>query len=197
MTESTILRLAAVALAAAIAFGGDALAQTTDAPQQPVKLEDVVVKGAAAKQAYEKHLLRLDVAEKIAKACFAYAAGNDFAVALHIVDQFGYSIYAGRMDGRKADNIETAEMKARTALYFREPSRVWMERSRQNPLMPHLLQQMGQFPVAGGLPIIVEDQLVGAIGVGGGTSDQDEDCARAGLLQVLGPQPGLVAADNR
>src|SRR5690606_26564777 len=98
---------------------------------------------------------------------------NGFAVAVHIIDQFGYSIYAARMDGRKADNIETSQMKARTALYFREPTRVWMERSLQNPLMPHLLSQMGQFPVAGGLPIIVEDQLLGAIGVGGGTSDQD------------------------
>jgi uncharacterized protein GlcG (DUF336 family) len=188
----TIIRLSLVGMAVTFATVGAVLAQTAGAPQQPLKLEDVVVTGDAAQQVYDRHVLRLDVAERIAKACFAYAARNDFAVALHIIDQFGYSIYAGRMDGRKADNIETAEMKARTALYFREPTRVWMERSRQDPLMPHLLHQMGQFPVTGGLPIIVEDQLVGAIGVGGATSDQDEDCARAGLLEVLGPQPALV-----
>jgi uncharacterized protein GlcG (DUF336 family) len=196
MTENRILRVAAAVLAIAIACPGGAYGQTPEGPQQPVRLRDVVVQGAAAKQAFEKHLLKLEVAEQIGQACFAYAARNNFAVALHIVDQFGYSIYAGRMDGRKADNIETAEMKAQTALYFREPTRVWMERSSQNPLMPHLLNQMGQFPVAGGLPIIVEDQLVGAIGVGGGTSDQDEECARAALIQVLGREPGR-AADTR
>lgn len=187
MIDATSTCKAAIVLIAMTALS-TAVAQP---PAQPVSLDDVVVEGAAAKQVYERNLLRLDVAEKIAKACFAFASENDFAVAVHIVDQFGYSIYAARMDGRNVDNIETSEMKARTALYFREPTRVWMERSQQNPLMPHLLAQMGQFPVAGGLPIIVEDQLVGAIGVGGGTSDQDEDCARAGLLEILGAQPAL------
>jgi uncharacterized protein GlcG (DUF336 family) len=187
MTEKKVLRLSPIAFVAAFAVSTAAVAQS-GGTRKSLKLEDVVVTGVAAKQAYEKHLLRFEVAEKIAEACFDYAARNDFSIALHIVDQFGYTIYAGRMDGRKADNIETSEMKARTALYFREPTRVWMDRSRQDSLMPHLLDQMGQFPVAGGLPIIVEDQLVGAIGVGGGTSDQDEDCARAALLTVLGSQ---------
>ncbi len=193
MPVKRIRVLPLVALAATISATGAAVA---DSPGKPVSLQDIVVTGPVAEQAYEKHMLKLEVAARIADACFAYAARNDFAVALHIVDHLGYTIYAARMDGRKADNIETSEMKARTALYFREPTRVWMERSQQNALMPHLLHQMGQFPVAGGLPIIVDNQLVGAIGVGGGTSDQDEDCARAGLLQVLGPQPSL-AADNR
>lgn len=196
MRQTMTLRISALGLATSIIVAGSALAQTAASPE-PLSLEDVVVQGEAAKQIHERHVLKLAVAEKIAKACFAYAERNDFTVALHIIDQFGYSIYAGRMDGKKADNIETAEMKARTALYFREPTRVWMERSQQNPLMPHLLQQMGQFPVAGGLPIIVEDQLVGAIGVGGGTSSQDEDCARAGLLEVLGAQPGLDPGASR
>jgi glc operon protein GlcG len=189
--------LAAVILSAVLILGGAAAAQTPDGPREPVALDDIVVTGEAAKQAYEKHLLRFDVAERIGKSCFGYARRNGFAVALHIVDQFGNTVYAAKMDGRKADNIETSAMKARTAVYFREPTRVWMERSLQSPLMPHLLSQMGKFPVAGGLPIIVEDQLVGAIGVGGGTSDQDEDCARAGLLAVLGPQPSLTTAASR
>lgn len=159
-------------------------------------LNDIVATGEPAETAHEKHILRLDVAERIAKACYDYATKNGFRVSTHIVDQFGYTIYAGRMDGQQADNVETCEMKAQTALYFREPTKVWAERAQQSPYMGELLSQMGQFPVTGGLPIIVDKQLVGAIGVGGATSQQDEDCARAGLVAVLGPQPYLVNSDQ-
>ena len=170
---------------------GAAAAQSSE-ERKPSKLEDVVVTGEPARVAYEKHLLRFEVAERIAHACFEYARENDYAVSLHIIDQFGYPIFVGRMDGQQADNVETSGMKAKTALYFREPTRIWMERSQQNPLMPIWLSQMGQFPVAGGLPIIVEDQLVGAIGVGGGSPDQDEACAEHALGAVLGAQPSRV-----
>ena len=193
MKRSIAFRCAMLA-AASMSCGGAALAQS-DAGS-PVKLEEIVVTGAAAKAAFEKHLLKYEVAERIAHACFDYARENDYAVSLHIIDQFGYAIYVGRMDGQQADNVETSGMKARTALYFREPTRVWMERSRQNDLMPIWLSQMGQFAVTGGVPIIVEDQLVGAIGVGGGTSDQDEACAVHGLLSVLGRQPYLVELEK-
>lgn len=184
-----------VAASVSLLLGVAAHAQSAGEARAPVKLADIVVTGEAAKAAYERHLLRFDIAEKIAHACFEYARENDYAVSLHIIDQFGYPIFVGRMDGQQADNVETSGMKAQTALYFREPTRVWMERSQQNALMPLWLSQMGQFAVAGGLPIIVEDQLVGAIGVGGGSPDQDETCAEQGLLAVLGRQPSLAGAD--
>lgn len=173
---------------------GAAAAQSPE-EGKPSQLEDVVVTGEPARVAYEKHLLRFEVAERIAHACFEYARENDYAVSLHIIDQFGYPIFVGRMDGQQADNVETSGMKAKTALYFREPTRVWMERSQQNPLMPIWLSQMGQFAVAGGLPIIVEDQLVGAIGVGGGSPDQDEACAEHALGAVLGVRPSRVTPE--
>lgn len=191
MKSVIVLRYALLA-SVSLSWGAGALAQSDAEGKRPVKLEDVVVTGQAAKAAYEQHLLRFEVAERIAHACFDYARANDYAVSLHIIDQFGYPIYVGRMDGQQADNVETSGMKAETALYFREPTRVWMERSQENPLMPIWLSQMGQFAVAGGVPIIVEDQLVGAMGVGGGTSDQDEACAIHGLITVLGRQPALV-----
>lgn len=181
-----------IAACAAILVTGSAFGQNAS---EPVALADIVVTGAAAEQSYEKHLLRLDVAERIAHACFDHAGEAGYTVALHLVDQFGYTIYAGRMDGAQADAVETSAMKARTALYFREPTRVWMDRSIQTPLMGQLVGQLNQFPVTGGLPIIVENQLVGAIGVGGASSDQDEDCARSGLIAVLGEQPSLAVED--
>jgi glc operon protein GlcG len=173
-------------------MGGSVLAQSDVSKGELATLSDIVVTGEAAKLALEKNLLRFDVAERIAKACFDHARDNNFKVSLHIIDQFGYVIFAGRMDGQQADNVETSGMKAKTALYFREPTRVWMERSMNHSQMGQWLSQMEQFPVVGGLPIIVEDQVVGAIGVGGGSSNQDEECARAGLIAVLGPQPTLT-----
>lgn len=192
MIQAIRIPLVIAACAAATLVAGSTCAQS--APRL-ASLADIVVTGKAAEQAFEKHLLRLDIAEQVAHACFDHARENGFTVALNIIDQFGYTIYAGRMDGAQADAVESSAMKARTALYFREPTRVWMERSMQSPLMGQLVAQLNQFPATGGLPIIVENQLVGAIGAGGATSDQDEDCARAGLIAALGPQPSLASPD--
>jgi uncharacterized protein GlcG (DUF336 family) len=168
---------------------GMALAQSPQGPAAPVTLDQVVVTGAEAKSAFERNMLRLDVAEKIAKACFDFARRNDHTVTVHILDQFGKAIYVGRMDGEISDGVHSARLKAETALYFREPTSVWTNRSRDDALMALWVDQLGQFAVPGGLPIIVEDQLIGAIGVGGGP--MDEACAREALISVLGRQPSL------
>ena len=135
----------------------------------------------------ERHILRFAVAEAIAKAFFECARRSATARSVHIVDQFGNTIYAARMDGQIADNIDVARMKAETALYFRENTRVWLNRSRDDPALALSLVQMGQFTSPTGLPIVVEDQLLGAIGVGGSSGD----CVHEALTLVLGPQPPL------
>jgi uncharacterized protein GlcG (DUF336 family) len=129
----------------------------------------------------------------LGKACFAWAMRNNHQVSVHILDQFGQTIYAARMDGQTAANMESALMKAKTAVYFRDSSHAWMNRSRNDPQMAIWLQQMGQFANAGGLPIVVEDQLLGSIGVGGAPGGaRDEACAHEAMSVVLGPQPPLV-----
>ena len=156
----------------------------------PARLDDVVLTGAAAKRARDRSLLRFDVAERIAKACFAQAARNKQNVTVFILDQFGETIYAGRMDGQYAINIDTALMKAKTALYTRDSTHAAMNRGQGDMMQELRAMQLGMYPTTGGLPIIVEDQLLGAIGVGGGR--QDEACAWEGLQTVLGPQPPLL-----
>ena len=98
------------------------------------------------------------------------------------------------MDGQTSDNIDSARLKAKTAVYFREPTSVWEKRSREDPLMAIWVHQLGQFAASGGLPIIVEDQLLGAIGVGG--SVENEACAQEALTVILGPQPPLNASTS-
>jgi len=102
-----------------------------------------------------------------------------------------------RMDGQGYLNVVTSEMKARTALMGREPSKVRMNRVIQNPDTELQQIQLGLFPNSGGLPIIVNDQMIGAVGVGGSAPRvaqgwSDEICAHKALTEVLGPQPPLV-----
>ena len=94
------------------------------------------------------------------------------------------------MDGQIANNIETALMKAKTVLWDHQPSHVRMNQHIQNPFTEFRSIEMGLFPNKGGLPIVVDKQFLGAIGVGG--SGLDEECADYALTQVLGPQPPLT-----
>ena len=166
-----------------------AYAQTPLGPAAPMALNDVIVVGAPAREAFERNMLQLDVAEKIAKVCFDFSRRNNQTVSVHIADQFGNAIYVGRMDGQTSDNVDSARLKAETAVYFREPTSDWAKLAADDPIMAIWVHQLGQFAAPGGLPIIVEDQLLGAIGVGG--SAENEACAYEALVTVLGPQPSL------
>jgi uncharacterized protein GlcG (DUF336 family) len=130
-------------------------------------------------------ILEFAVAERIAKAFYSCAERKNKPRSIHIIDQFGNTVYAGRMDGQMSDNIEVARMKAQSALYFRQSTEVWLERGAKDPLVAGWIAQLGQFTSPVGLPIIVNGQLVGAIGMGGASGD----CAREALVVVLGPQP--------
>ena len=97
------------------------------------------------------------------------------------------------MDGVVPIGVETGLMKAKTALYARHA----VERrgralpdveGRADPHRPrHATQGLSYYFVGGGVPIVLENQLIGAIGVGGG--NMDEPCAYAALSKVLGIQP--------
>ena len=101
------------------------------------------------------------------------------------------------MDGQVPIGIETAQLKAKTALYARSSSSAVAQRftnvdGRVIRLDLGKDSGLAYYFVGGGLPIIVEDQLIGAIGVGGG--NMDEQCAYQALTKVLGPQPPLTQA---
>jgi uncharacterized protein GlcG (DUF336 family) len=109
----------------------------------------------------------------------------------------GDTIAAQVMDGQLPIAVETAQLKAKTALYARSPSSAVAQRfgtvdGRLIRLDLGKAQGLAYYFVGGGLPIVVEDQLIGAVGVGGG--NQDEMCAYTALTKVLGPQPPLTPA---
>src|SRR3989442_13762185 len=187
-------------LCAVLVFAATASAQNS--------LSQFVIGGETAKKIHDSTTINLATAERITQACERLAAKENVAISVYILDNDGNHVYMHRMDGQGYLNIVTAEMKARTALLLRAPSKTRMNQVIQNPDSELQQIQIGLFANSGGLPIIVNDQLVGAIGVGGSAPGvaqgwSDEICAHKAMIEVLGPQPPLVedlpprAAGNR
>ena len=170
------------AAAGAIALGGVALAQNV--PGQ------FVVSGKAAEQIQDFTIINLATAERIAETCEKLAAEQGVAISIMVLDNDGNHVYMDRMDGQGYLNIITAEMKARTALMQRAPSKTNMNRVTQDPTVELQQIQLGLFPNSGGLPIVVNKQLIGVIGIGGSAPRvpvwSDEICGHKALEAVLG-----------
>ena len=185
------LRFAGFALAAAgaIALGGVVLAQNVP--------EQFVVSGKAAEKIQDFTTINLATAERIADACEKAAATEGVQISVMVLDNDGNHVYMDRMDGQGYLNIITADMKARTALMDRAPSKLRMNRVIEDPTQELQQMQLGMFANSGGLPVVVNKQLIGAVGVGGSAPHppvwSDEICAHKALTEVIGPSvPPLV-----
>jgi glc operon protein GlcG len=180
-----------VVAVAAIALGSAVSAQNVPST--------FVVSGKAAEQIQDFTTINLATAERIAETCERLAAAQGVAVSVMVLDNDGNHVYMDRMDGQGYLNIVTAEMKARTALMGREPSKSRMNRVTQDPTQEFQQIQLGFFPNSGGLPITVNKQLIGAIGVGGSAPRvpvwSDEICAHKALTEVIGPSVAPLVQD--
>ena len=185
------IRLLALGSVAGLVIAGVALAQNVPA--------QYVVSGKAAEQIQDFTTINLATAEKLAEACEKEAATAGVQVSIYILDNDGNHVYMDRMDGQGYLNIVTAEMKARTALMGREASKNRMNRVIQNPDAEMQQIQLGFFPNSGGLPVLVNKQLIGVIGVGGSAPRvpvwSDEICAHRALVQVMGPTTAPLVED--
>ena len=182
-----------VAVASALMFG-----VTVGAQQVP---EQFVVSGKAAEQLQDFTSINLATAQRIAEICIREAIAQKVQITIMILDNDGNHVYSDRMDGQGYLNIVTAEMKARTALETREPSKVRMNRSLQDPtgVQEVLGIQNGFFANSGGLPIVVNKQMIGAVGVGGSAPRvpvwSDEICAHKAMVEVIGPSVAPLVQD--
>lgn len=131
-----------------------------------------------------KKALTLEAAKKIAAAAQAEARKNNWNVVISIVDDGANLLYLERMDGTQIGSVEIAQMKARTAIKMKRPSKVIedMIAGGRNAVLK-LPDVLG---VEGGLPLVVEGQFLGAIGVSGVTSAQDGQIAAAGVKSLEG-----------
>ncbi len=137
--------------------------------------------GASA-QLMDKKTVTLAAAKKIADGALAEAAKNNWNVIVWVLDEGGNPIIMERMDGAQLGSIDVARAKARTSLYFRRPSKAFADSLSSGNSSALVLP--GALPVQGGLPIEVDGKVIGAVGVSGGTSPQDEQCGRAGIATL-------------
>lgn len=134
--------------------------------------------------ANSKLFLTLDDAKEIATAAEAEAKRNNWPVVIAIVDEGGHLLYFMRLDNTQYGSIEVAIQKARSAIAFRRPTKVLEEQVSQGHV--RYLSLPGAIPIEGGLPIVLGNQFIGAIGVSGVRSHQDAQIAQAGI-NVLNP----------
>lgn len=182
---------AALALAAS-----DALAQGGT----PLTIDKATVSPEVAKRTLMKSQISAPVARQLVDACLEFARnqqGGPGTYAIYVLAPNGDIVDAHVMDGVLPIGAETGLLKAKTALYARTPSSAVAQRF--NTVDGRLIRLdlgkasgLAYYFVGGGLPIVVQDQLIGAIGVGGG--NMDEQCAYQALTKVLGPQPPLPVA---
>jgi uncharacterized protein GlcG (DUF336 family) len=162
----------------------------------PVPPQFVISPEDGARFGVHDHLtIAAEVAERLSHICQDNAKKAGGSATVVILDPSGRIVHEHRMDGQSFINQKAAENKAMTALLTREPSHVLTNRAFDDVSTLIRMDQFGLSVQEGGLPIIVNDQLIGAIGVGGGAGGAkygEERCAHDALETVFGPQPAIL-----
>ena len=126
----------------------------------------------------------IEAAKRAATAAVAEARRNNWTMAVAVVDPGGSLIYFENMDGTQTGSVDVAVGKARSAALFKRPTKAFQDIVATGGVGLRILGLEGAVPVDGGVPLIVEGRIIGAIGLSGGTSDQDGQCAAAGANAV-------------
>lgn len=162
-------------------------ARTTGAGITGLLIALALIAASAAAQLADKKALTLATAKQIAAAAAAEAARNKFTMVIAIVDDGGNLMYLERMDDTQIASVEIATKKAHTALAYKRPSKALEDAVTGGRTA--ILTLPGAVTVEGGIPLMADGKIIGAIGVSGGTSPQDGVVAKAGvdaLAKLLG-----------
>ena len=135
----------------------------------------VLLAGFAHAQMRAKQVLSLEGARKIAAAAAAEADRRNARVVIAVVDDGGHLLYLERLDGTQVASVAVGIGKAKTAAIFRRPSRVFEEQVKNGRVAALALP--GATPLQGGIPLMVDGEVIGAVGVSGETPQEDEDIA--------------------
>jgi len=134
--------------------------------------------------------LTWQAADRVVKAAIAKAQNDGLRICAVVVDRGGHLLALGRMEQATFHSVQIATDKAYTAASFKFSTRLWRERLQDRP---HLANGLGQQPrfllIGGGEPLVVDGEVVGAIGVSGASEDQDGDCALAGVAALSVTDP--------
>jgi len=123
--------------------------------------------------------ISLENAKKAAMPALAEAAKNNWSMAVAIVDPAGNLVYYEKMENTQLGSANVAIDKARSAALFKRPTKAFQDALAAGGEGLRILRIQGATPVEGGIPLVSDGKIVGAIGVSGGTSAQDGQCAKA------------------
>lgn len=138
----------------------------------------VLASSVLAAQPATRQVLTLEIAKQVAAAAAAEAAANKWTVVIAILDEGANLMYLERIDDTQLASIQVAQEKARTAVGFKRPSKVFEDAVAGGRNV--ILSLPGALPIEGGLPLMLNGRVAGAIGVSGVTSQQDGQIAKAG-----------------
>jgi uncharacterized protein GlcG (DUF336 family) len=155
--------ISVLSLILSISFGWGAFAQMPNAYGPPINLE---------------------AAKKVAASAIAEARKNNWTMAIAIIDIGGDLVYFEKMDGTQTGSVRVAIGKARSAALYKRPTKAWQDVVAGGGAGLRILGLEGAVPIEGGLPLLMQDKIVGAIGVSGGTAAQDGQVAAAGAQAV-------------
>jgi glc operon protein GlcG len=125
--------------------------------------------------------ITIESAKQAAAAAIEVARANGWAMAVAIVDTAGLLVYFEKMDDTQLGSVRVAQAKAGAAALFKRPTKALQDALAGGGDGLRVLALEGAVPIDGGIPLVVGGRIVGAIGLSGGTSAQDGQCAQAGV----------------
>ena len=128
-----------------------------------------------------KTVLTIADARKMVEAAKVEAEKNKWPVTIAVVDEAGLLLMLERLDGARAQTAEVATLKARSAAVTHRPGKTWEDTVKQRP---GVLNFPDAFHVQGGVPILYQGEVIGAVGVSGVQSFEDEQVASAGIAAL-------------
>ncbi|MGZ6125028.1 MAG: GlcG/HbpS family heme-binding protein [Myxococcales bacterium] len=170
----TTLLLLALVLATAAA------AQQSPAAKPPATSAYAIPIGAS---------IGLEAARKAAAAASAEARKNGWFMAIAVVDPAGTLVYYEKADTTQLGSADVAIDKARSAALYKRPTKAFEDALAKGGVGLRVLALKGAVPVDGGVPLLVEGKLIGAIGVSGDLAEHDAQCAAAGAAALAAPNP--------
>lgn len=128
--------------------------------------------------------ISLEAAKKAAAAALAEAVKNHWTMAVAVVDPSGTLVYYEKMDNTQTGSAQVSISKARSAALYKRPTKALQDALASGGAGLRVMALEGAVPVEGGIPIVADGKIIGAIGVSGDTSDHDGICAQAGAATI-------------
>ena len=132
---------------------------------------------AGAADLARKPALTLSVAKDIVQAAEKKALANHWAMVIAVLDDGANLLYLERMDNAPIGSLEVAQKKARSSVIFKSPTKDFADGLAKGATA---LLKLDVLPFEGGIPLVIDGKIVGAIGVSGGAAEQDGQVAKAG-----------------